>query len=741
MRSTGRRTACLMLFLVWPTSWAFAGEAISFQHDVMAVLSKSGCNMGACHGNQNGKGGFKLSLRGQDPAADFLTLTRDLSGRRVNPVDPSDSLLLQKPTLEVAHEGGLRFRRDSPEFQILRDWLALGMPRDPGRMPTLIAIQTEPTEVVLTAPQQQFKIRTVGKFSDGSQRDVTRMTVYEPSTPNVVVSPDGTVSSQGWGEVTVIARYLGLQKPIRAAFLPQRDSFVWQAPSPANFIDETVFRKLQTLRINPSAISDDVTFLRRVSLDVTGTLPTTVEAQAFIADNHPDKRERWVTGLLTHKEYADWWALKWSDLLRNEEKTIDLKGVQNFHAWIRESIAQDKPFDQFIREIVASRGSTYSEPASNYYRALRQPLERAETTAQLFLGIRLQCAKCHNHPFDRWTQDDYYSWADVFARIDYKILENNRRDTNDSHEFDGEQIVVMTSKGAVEDPRTSQPCTPRFLGAESTVANDADRLQDLALWLTAPDNRQWARVLVNRVWAHLLGRGIVDPIDDFRATNPPVNSQLLEALVDDFLKHDASLKHLIHTITTSHTYQLSAVPNDTNRDDETNFSRAYVRRLTAEQLLDAFAQVTGSKLEFGGYPAGMRAIEIPGVAVRSGPRRRTIGETESFLRVFGKPQRLQSCDCERIGESTLSQAFQLVSGELVDRLLSNRDNRLEGWLSNNLPPNQIITDLLWTALSRPPTETELASLGKLIENTPDRRQTLEDIVWGVMNSDEFLLRR
>lgn len=737
----GRRIACLLLCLAWPVRWVVADEAISFQHDVMAVLSKSGCNMGACHGNQNGKGGFKLSLRGQDPGADYLTLTRDLSGRRVNSLTPAESLLLLKPMLEVAHEGGLRFRRDSVEFRILRDWLSSGMPRDSRKQPTLTGLQVEPSEVILTAPQQEFPIRTIARFSDGTQRDVSRLAVYEPSSPSVTISPEGLVHSQGLGEVTIVARYLDQQKPVRAAFLPRRKNFVWQAPQPANFIDQAVFRKLKSLGINPSEIIDDVTFLRRVSFDVAGILPTAAEAHAFLSDNRPEERERLVDSLLARHEYADWWALKWSDLLRNEEKTIDVKGVQNYHAWIRESIAKDKPFDQFIREILSSRGSTYSEPASNYYRALRQPLERAETTAQLFLGIRLQCAKCHNHPFDKWTQDDYYSWGDVFARIDYKILENNRRDTNDSHEFDGEQIVFMTTKGEINDPRTDQPCTPRFLGAKASVAKNADRLKELAEWLTSKDNRQWARVLANRVWAHLLGRGIVDPIDDFRATNPPVNPALLDALVDDFLAHGASLKHLIRTIVLSNTYQLSAIPNATNRDDETNFSRAYVRRLTAEQLLDAFAQVTGSSVPFNGYPSGMRAIEVPGVAVKGGPRRRSVGGTESFLKVFGKPPRLQSCDCERNSESTLSQAFQLVSGELVDRLLSDHDNRLTDWLSDNRPPNQIVTDLYWTALSRPPTDTELGTLGKLLENAPDRRQTLEDIVWGVMNSDEFLLRR
>jgi hypothetical protein len=718
-----------------------AAERVSFERDVMAVLSKSGCNMGACHGNQNGKGGFKLSLRGQDPQADFLMLTRDLQGRRANSIDPDSSLILQKPSMAVAHEGGLRFRRDSLEYQLIRKWLVAGLPADASQAPRLKSLEVSPTTVVLQEPETSVRLTAKAHWSDGTVQDVTRLAVFEASTPAVTVSLEGVALRTGFGEATIVVRYLGLQQPVSVAWMARREHFQWTGPQPANLIDVAVLSKLQRLQINPAEICDDTTFLRRACLDLTGAIPSIAEARDFTTDPRSAKRSLLIERLLQSKSYADWWALKWSDMLRNEEKTLDRKGVQNFHAWIRESVAADKPLNQFVRELIASRGSSYVHPESNFYRALREPFARAEATAQLFLGTRLQCAKCHNHPFDKWTQDDYYSWGNLFARVDYKILENNRRDTNDSHEFDGEQIIFMKSAGDVNDPRIQQPRPPRFLGASKPVPESADRLEALAEWLTQPSNRQFARTMVNRVWSQLMGRGIVEPVDDFRATNPPVNAELLEGLTDDFIQHGFSLKHLVRTIANSRTYQLSAVPNETNRDDETNFSRSQVRRLTAEQLLDAIADVASSKLKFSGYPSDWTAKELPGVfGVRSKDRSRTSGD--QFLKVFGKPQRLQSCECERVAESTLNQAFQLVSGELINEMLSRRGNRLAEFAADTQRSNSdLITELFWSALSRAPNPAELDTFKRSLDSAADRRQTLEDITWGILNSDEFLLRR
>jgi len=731
--------------LIIPIALAAASRAaaadVSFRNDVMAVLSKAGCNAGVCHGNASGKGGFKLSLRGQDPAEDFRTLTRELTNRRVNVVDPDRSLILLKPTMHVAHEGGKRFDEKSPEYRLLRDWIAAGTPADPPNTPRLTSLAVSHARKYLVDPEKSLSLRITATFSDGSQRDVTRLAVFEPAEQNADVSADGKVTRLAFGENTITVRYLDRQVPVRVAFIPARPAFVWQAPPPANFIDRHVFDKLQSLRMNPSPVAGDTVFLRRAYLDLLGILPTAGEAREFVADKAPNKRAKLVDRLLQRPEFADYWALKWSDLLRNEEKTLDRKGVQTFHKWIRHAIATGKPLNEFARELIASRGSTYKQPAANFYRAMREPFVRGESTAQLFLGIRLQCAKCHNHPFDRWTQDDYYGWANNFARVKYKILKNKRRDKNDKHEFDGEQVVFMADKGEVTNPRLGRPTPPRFLGAEtSKPSSGKDRLQRLADWVADPGNERFAKTQVNRIWFHLMGRGIVDPIDDFRATNPPANPELLNALAKDFVAHKFDVRHAIRTIMASKTYQLSSRPNDTNRDGAANFSRAFLRRLTAEQTIDALSQVTGATVEFNGYPPGTRAGQIAGVrAVRRRDKRPSGGD--QFLKLFGKPPRLQACECERSAEATLNQTFQLVSGPLLNDLLSDPRNRLTRLLREDRTDASRVTELYWTALTRPPTADELKTTVDLLRTAPDRRAALEDLLWALVNSNEFQLRR
>ncbi|MGE3314603.1 MAG: DUF1549 domain-containing protein, partial [Planctomycetaceae bacterium] len=488
-----RAVAAIIAGSVWSVP-LFGGDRISFNNDVMAVLSKAGCNRGVCHGNLNGKGGFKLSLRGEDPEFDFEALTRDQGGRRTNSLDPDRSLLLLKPTMQVPHEGGRRFQPEMPEYQILRNWIQAGMPADALKTPKLQRIDVSPRERVLFDPESEVKVTVTAEFSDGSKRDVTRLAVYEPDNTLVTVSDDGTVRKLGSGETTIIARYLDKQKPVRVAFVPARPDFVWSGPEPTNEIDKLVFAKLESLRIHPSPVATDAVFMRRAYLDLLGLIPTADEAKRFIDDKTPDKRARLVDSLLERPEYADAWAQKWSDLLRVEEKTLDRKGVRNFHAWIRQSIAGNKPLDQFARELLSARGSTYTNPPANYYRALRDPVSRAEATAQVFLGVRLQCAKCHSHPFDQWTQDDYYNWAAVFARVDYKILANRRRDTNDKHEFDGEQVVTAALKGDIKDPRTRESAKPKLLGdANRAFPKHEDRLDRMAEWVSSPTNTRCAQ--------------------------------------------------------------------------------------------------------------------------------------------------------------------------------------------------------------------------------------------------------
>ncbi|MHC4875505.1 MAG: DUF1549 and DUF1553 domain-containing protein [Planctomycetota bacterium] len=730
--------------LAFPATSFAAESPVTFDRDVMAVLSKGGCNMGTCHGNKNGKGGFRLSLRGEDSDFDFAALTRGESGRRLNTNDAASSLLLLKPLMNVPHQGGRRFDLKSPEYRILRDWIAGGARRI-ADVPILRELIVEPRDVVLEEPIDEVQVRVEAVYSDGSHADVTRLAVYEPAEPNIAVSPAGLLTREAFATSVVNVRYLSRQVPVRVAFLRSNPGFVWQAPDGASTdtpskIDEFIFARLKQLKMNPSAICDDVTFLRRAFLDLTGQLPTADQARQFVNTKAEDKRQRLVDQLLDSQGFADLQAQRWADLLRIEEKTLDRKGVQNFHAWVRHSIATNEPYDVFAQQIVSGRGSSYTNPPANYYRAMRNPAMRAESAAQVFLGLRLQCAKCHNHPFDEWTQNDYYGWGNLFARVDYEVIENRRKDRNDKHEFDGEQIVWMKRSGSVKHP-DGREIAPRFLDSlRSEPQSNGDRLVALGEWLTATDNRRFAEVQVNRVWQQLMGRGLVDPIDDFRATNPPSHPTLLNHLVDEFITSEFDNRQLYRSILNSQTYQLSSEPNDSNRDDERHFAKGIVRRLTAEQLADAVAHVTGVPVAFNGYPIGLRATQIPGVrAIR--PRDKAPASGDQFLTLFGKPPRLQSCECERSNETTLAQAFQLISGPLLNQMLSAPDNRLSTLLESSASDKAIIGSLYWQTLSRAPTDQEQATAMQLLTEATNRRSAVEDLAWALVNSAEFLLRR
>ncbi len=711
----------------------------SFAIDVMQTLSKSGCNLGTCHGNANGKGGFKISLRGQDAKLDYLVLTHDQMSRRINVQEPDKSLLLLKATMQQAHEGGRRFARDSYEYRVLRDWIAAGAPSDVEQAPKLEKLVVKPTTEFVLEPTAEVQITAEAHFADGSRRDVTTTAVYETSNKLVDVSPAGVVQRNDFGESTVLVRYLNRQLPVRLAFVPDRPGFTWPKPPEVNYVDKLVFAKLQDLRIAPSEICDDVTFLRRAYLDLLGFAPTGPEAEAFLKDKNPDKRNELIDRLLDRSEYADYWALKYADLLRVEEKTLDRKGVQNFYYWIRRWIEHDRPMNEFAAEVVSGRGDTYTSPAAGYYRAQRDPVLRAETTAQVFLGVRLQCAKCHNHPFDRWTQTDYYRWTNLFARVGYKVFENTQYDKNDKHQFEGKQVVVGKRSGDVDDPRTGEPRAPRMLGAGIDLPEDADRLRGLADWLADDANPFFAQSQVNRVWFHLMGRGIVDPIDDFRATNPATHPELLKALADDFVKHDFRLKPLVRTIMRSRTYQLASTTNDTNATDEINYSHALVRSLSAEQTLDSLTRVTGAGVKFAGYPAGMRAGQLPGV--RPVRDRETVESADRFLTKFGKPPRLLSCECERSSDLALGQVFELIGGTVMVELLNKPGNRVDDGLEAGKSPDSMLAGLYWNALNRPPTDDERKLMLAHIEQAQDRRAAWQDVVWALVNSKEFLLRR
>ncbi len=743
-----RIRCCIFLFVLSLTQRVMAADSTppSFRHEVMAVLARSGCSLGTCHGNQNGKGGLKLSLRGQDPDGDFVTLTRQLASRRVNVMMPEESLLLRKPSMQVPHEGGRRFPVDSAEYQILRDWIAAGMPADADSDPRLVQLDVTPATITLLEPERSTPLKATATFSDGSRRDVTTLAVLESSDPAVRIAADGTVTfgeSQSSRQTSVTVRYLNQQATARIEFVPARPGFEFTAPAATNVIDTLVFAQLKRLQINPSAVCDDTTFLRRVYLDVAGRLPTSQQAHEFLSSTDANKRSSLIDRLLASPEFVDFQALRWADLLRVEDKTLDPKGVEVFYHWIRDNIATDKPLNQFAAEIIAARGSTYTEPPSNFYRALRTPEERAESAAQVFLGVRLQCAKCHNHPFDHWTQDDYYGWTNFFARVDYKIIENKRRDENDKHEFDGEQIVFMKDEGNVKNPTTGKTAELRYLGDGDNAASDdksADRLQKLAQWLGSPDNHRFAATQANRIWFQLLGQGIVDPIDDFRSTNPPSNPELLNAITKEFITNGYRVRELMRLILNSQTYQLSSESNDTNRDDVTSFSHAIPHRLTAEQTIDAISQVLDVSAKFGGYPEGTRAIQLTGV--RNGGHRYSRPEVgDKFLALFGKPSRLLTCECERAGETTLAQTMEMVSGELITELLNDRNNRVAASVQSSETAAEFIDNLWWTTFSRSPTKEESAAMLDHVAKSHDPRSALQDIAWSVLNSNEFLLRR
>ncbi|MDA1277553.1 MAG: DUF1549 and DUF1553 domain-containing protein [Verrucomicrobia bacterium] len=707
----------------------------------MAVLSKAGCNAGTCHGNKNGKGGFKLSLRGQEPDTDFWTLTHGLLGRRINPIKPERSMILAKPTVEIAHEGGLRFNKESQEYGILFDWIASGFQNDLGSAPAVLGIDVEPSQAILIDPSKTIPITVTARFADGTRRDVTSLSVFEASNGLATVEEVGVVRRAGFGETTILVRYLQHQAPVRLTFVPERPDFAWNNPPNRNYIDSQVFSKLRTLRINPSVLCSDTVFLRRAFLDLLGFLPSAEEARRFARDNRPDKRSELVDGLLERPEFADFWALKWCDLLRNEAHSLDQKGVQNFHHWVRQNIAENTPLDQFARALVTGRGSTYKNPAANYYRPNRDPATRAKAAAQVFLGVRLQCAECHNHPFDRWTQDDYYDWADVFARVDYKVLENKRDIGSDKHEWKGEQIVYYNRKGSVLNPRTGTNAKARFLASGNMEINPGESLLDqLATWLTSPENRMFSSAQANRVWYHLMGRGLVDPIDDFRATNPATHPELLNLLADDFVEHKFDLRHLIRLIMDSRIYQLSSEPNETNESDLSNYSHVVVRRISAEQLLDSQSQITGVPLKFDGFPEGMRAAQLPGVRPE-GKRERHKSEVDQFLEIFGKPPRLMTTEAERSCDCNMGQAFQMISGPTVNELVREKNNCLKHLLESGKNNREIVEELYWAVLSSPPDAEGIAPILEYIDESDNQRTELEDLLWGLLNSKEFIFRR
>jgi hypothetical protein len=712
------------------TRGASLNPPVSYRVDVAAILSKAGCNMGACHGNINGKGGFRLSLRGDDPSADFLALTRDTLGRRVDRTRAAESLIVLKPTGRLPHEGGLRFEPGSVEARALLGWIEAGATDDRASAPRVVRLRAFPEHRLNAFPGLTQQLAVTAEFSDGTRRDVTRQVAFDVNDPTKVsVGPDGLVASKGPGETTVAVRYLTGRAVSRLAFLPDRPGFVARPVPLDNPVDRHVFAKLNALKITPADPTPDLVFLRRAYLDAIGIPPTPEEARAFLADPDPARRSKVVDRLLTRPEFADFWALKWADLLRNEEKTMGDKGVWVFQRWLRDQIAADVPLDEFARRIVSAKGSTYLNPPASFYRTNRDPQTAAETVGQVFLGVRLQCARCHNHPFDVWTQDDYYGLAAYFGNVGRKILDPDRKDSFDKHEINGDVIIHLAGRPEMVQPRSGQMMQPKPPGGRQPVLrDDPNALDDLADWLTR-DNPQFARNMANRVWFHLMGRGIVEPVDDFRDSNPPSNPALLDALTDEFRASGFRLRPLVALIMKSRAYAYGSETNETNADDEANFSRAAVKLLPAEVLLDSVGQALGKPSEFRNLPPGMRAAQLPGVNMGG-----------NFLRTFGKPDRLLTCECERSETTTLAQAFQLLNGEAIRDKLEAPENRLGLLIASGTTDEAIADELGFAILGRPLNASEKADLLAHVAQAKDRRKGWEDAAWALINTKEFLLR-
>ncbi|MDG2221146.1 MAG: DUF1549 domain-containing protein [Rubripirellula sp.] len=694
----------------------------SFESEVLVALSKQGCNSGACHGSPSGKGMFRLSLRAFDKQLDELTLIREDFGRRVNRIDPEQSLLLLKPLMKVNHGGGKQLNESDAAYAILRDWVAAGARADPpgsARCTSLNVFPSDKRVMSLTGGGQQLSV--TAHFSDGSDRDVTDLCAYESSNTGVaLVDPQGLVRPQARGEAVILVRFLEHIVSVPLLFIDTDPGFQFAAPPPHNYIDEFVDAKLRQLQYLPSANSTDGEFLRRVYLDVIGILPTHQETKLFLEDQNPGKRAQLIDALLERPEFAKFWALKWGDLLKMTGKMVGDEGVHKYHRWVMEAFRNNLPYDQFARALLAGEGSTLANPPANFYRTATDMNECVETVSQVFLGARLQCAKCHNHPFERWTQDNYYGLAAFFNRL-------QRRKTGRP----GEMFVYSAVSGEVTQPRTGKTMQPWLpVKGEVSVPVDQDRRDILLDWLVQPGNPYFARIEANRIWSELFARGIVDPIDDFRDSNPPTNGPLLDALAKDFVAHGFDRKHLLRTILNSRTYQASYVVNDSNRDDTDYFSHQRPRLLSAEQLLDAVNHIMGLQQTFGNLPAGTKATHLPAPDLVK----------VDFLKVFGQPERSTVCACERVDDSNLAMAIELFNGSTIHKKLSDPKNRMRLAVAAGESVESIVGELYLSALSRYPSELELNVAVEHVKKRDDLAKGLEDVCWALMNTDEFLFQ-
>jgi hypothetical protein len=706
-------------------------KPINFANRIVPIFTKTGCNGGGCHGKSGGQNGFRLSLLGFEPTEDYEWLVNESRGRRLAPAAPERSLLLMKATSMVPHGGGKRLDPASKDYGLIVRWIRQGMPYGKPTDPTVVGIDVTPRERTMPLEGEQ-QLSVVAKYSDGSSEDVTDSAIYDVNDKDV-----GAVGETGKlkvfrqpGELAVMVRYQG-QVAVARATVPL-GAPVESLPPARNFIDEIVFDKLKTVGMPPSEPADDATFLRRVTLDIAGRLPTLEEAQGFRDDPAPDKRDRLIDRLLDSPDYAEYFANKWAALLRNKRALpAYLRGNYVFHDWIRDAILQNKPYDQFVREILAASGDTAENPPAVWYRQVTTPQAQLEDTAQLFLGTRIQCAQCHHHPYERWSQQDYYAFAAFFSTVNRK-----------PGAAPGEEVIfAKRGDASAVNKKTGQPVKPVGLGGKLlALSPDDDPRQALVDWMVAPENRFFAPALVNRYWKHFFNRGLVDPEDDMRETNPATNPKLLDALAKHFVQSKFDLKDLVRTICRSSTYQLSSIPNQYNAADKHHYSRYYPKRLTAEVLFDSVNQITRSSSSFAGLPAGTRAVQLPD---------NSFNAASYFLTVFGRPESSSACECERSMDASLAQSLHLFNSRDIQEKLANNAGRAATLAADDKRgDDQKIRELYLLAYGRDPEPEELSlamnHLGREVKakdgkmQPADRRQSYEDIIWALMNTKEFL---
>ncbi len=715
----------LRLMLPLAAAAAAAGAPVTFVKDVMPILNKTGCTSGPCHGGAKGKNGFKLSLRGYDPEFDYRAIVHDLSGRRYNRTEPARSLMLLKPAMQLPHGGGPRLEPGSPYYNTVLQWISEGAAFGDPVSAEVTTLDAQPAEFLAPKSGSTRQMKVVARYADGSTRDVTAEAIYSSNTPTVAeIGETGLITTLRKGEAAMLIRYEGRMTVANVTIVTDRPGFAWKPVPEYNLVDRHVWAKLQRLKILPSDLASDGEFLRRIYFDLIGLPPAPAELRAFLADKTETRKKRAavVEKLLVRPEFVNHWAVKWSDLLQVSRAKLGDKGVWTFREWIREALAGNKPYDRMVRELITARGSTFRNPPANFFRFTREPKVAMETTTQLFLGVRMVCAQCHDHPFERWTQNQYFHLTAFFGELAIKS----------GGDSDEEVVYEKREDAGIHHPKDNRLMPAKFLfDVGETQVREQELRGSLAGWLTSPRNPLFAKAIVNRLWSYFFGVGIIEPVDDIRGSNPPSNPALLDALTGDFLDGNYDLRRLIRVIVNSRTYQLGYRPNEWNADDATNFSHALPRRLAAEQLHDAVHLVAGVRPRAALVPKDALAQEFPDPSIERG----------GFLDLFGRPERQTSCECERRTDVSLVQALNLLNGSTIAEAIADPEGRIARMILSGATNRQVVEEIYLAALSRPPESAELDLALTYMGKSGGRAERAQDLMWAILNSNGFLFNR